>query len=394
MSLDIIIIRYCSYVVSRVPSIIRILGVSSPEVLSALELLSRETKKHNSDEQAQRGEEAQDSEVQIAIIQALAPLQTTSLFEGIISKTNDSNQTLAHFAVLSGYIDLLRQLVEWNIDLSIADVDGLTALHCAYKKGDRAAVELLLGNGASETVLDVLGRAPSHLMPEGFDSPRDYDTDAASNDQTESEQMLDTLSLHQNTDYWHGASGSDDEKSVNEDERVCQERSDQTDAIYPVASTSKVRVRGLINQIQWEGGVRIQKMRRIRNVQTDVDVNSLIPELRERLVDPEAIEYLCKEVFPTGKVSLPALQAPMCQSDRAESDETTQKYHGLLLKIEKISYKCRLCPRDNELSFDDDKEALHHITKSHLGMRTGVNMGGMTILLTRWSRNKCSLTLR
>ena len=66
---------------------------------------------------------------------------------------NDYSQTLAHFAVIFGYINLLRQLVEWGIDLSIADMNGLTALHCAYKKGDRVCVQLL-ENGASETVLD------------------------------------------------------------------------------------------------------------------------------------------------------------------------------------------------------------------------------------------------
>jgi len=127
--------------------------------------------------------EARDDEIETAIIQALAPLQDTLDFEELISKTNDHNQTLAHFAVLFGYIDLLKMLVGWNIDLTIADVNGLTALHCAYMKGDKACVELLLEKGVSETVLDALGRAPSHLMPEGFNSLNDHGTDIASGDQ-------------------------------------------------------------------------------------------------------------------------------------------------------------------------------------------------------------------
>ena len=65
----------------------------------------------------------------------------------------------------------------WNINISIADIDGFTALHCTYKREDRACVELLLVKGASETVLDALGRAPSHLMSESFESGRDHNVD-------------------------------------------------------------------------------------------------------------------------------------------------------------------------------------------------------------------------
>ena len=54
-----------------------------------------------------RDGEACDDEIETAIIQALAPLQNTLYSEELISKTNDYNQTLAHFAVLFGYSDLL-----------------------------------------------------------------------------------------------------------------------------------------------------------------------------------------------------------------------------------------------------------------------------------------------
>ena len=113
-----------------------------------------------------------------------------------------------------------------------------------------------------------------------------------------------------------------DEKSADDDERVCQGRSDLMDGCYPVTSTSKTAVRGPANLLQEEGGVRIQQIRRPPDVPSDPDVNSLIPEPRERLEDPRAIEYLCKEVFPTGKVSHLALQAPMW-SDEVQSDEMT-----------------------------------------------------------------------
>ena len=70
-------------------------------------------------------------------------------------------------------------------------------------------------------------------------------------------------------------------------------------------------VRGPVNQLQGEGGVHIQKIRRLPDIPNDPDVNSLTPELRERLAGPRAIEYLRKEVFTTGKISLLALQAPI-----------------------------------------------------------------------------------
>src|SRR5258706_10690463 len=203
--------------VSRLPIIIRIQEDCTPEVAAALDVLHREMKNRNltsNGKQPLRGGEANHDEIETAIIQALAPLQDTLNFEGVISKTNDYKQTLAHFAVFFGYTDLLRRLMGWNIDLTIADVNGFTALHCAYKKGDRACVDLLLDKGASETVLDALGRAPSHLMPEGFASLSDHAAVTASDDQPESERKRDAPSPFQSTDSGHGVSDPGDEKSM------------------------------------------------------------------------------------------------------------------------------------------------------------------------------------
>ena len=204
---------------SRLPVINRIQEDGcAPEVAAALEIVRKEVKDRDlrrNGKRPLRGGEAGLDDIETAIIQALAPLQNTQDCGAIISKTNDYKQTLAHFAVLFGYTNLLRRLMGWNIDLTIADVNGFTALHCAYNKGDRALVDLLLENGASETVLDALGRAPSHLMPEGFASLSDHDTDKASDDQLELEQRRDVLSLFQSTDSWHGAPDSGEEKSMN-----------------------------------------------------------------------------------------------------------------------------------------------------------------------------------
>ena len=104
------------------------------------------------------------------MIQALESLQHTANFDGLVSIRNDFNQTLAHFAVMFVYPKLLRRSVEWEKNLTIADVNGLTALHCAYRGGEKAAIELLLNAGAPESVLDALGRTPAHLMPNEFEA--------------------------------------------------------------------------------------------------------------------------------------------------------------------------------------------------------------------------------
>jgi len=202
---------------SSLPVIIRIQEDCSPEVAAALDVLEKAVKNRDVEngKQPLRGGETRHEDIETAIIQALAPLQNTLGFGRIISKTNDYKQTLAHFAVHFGYANLLRRLVGWNIDLAIADVNGFTALHCAYKMGDRACVDLLLEKGASETVLDTLGRAPSHLMPDGFASLSDHDADMTSDYQPKLEPELAASSLLRSTNSGRGVSESGDETSMN-----------------------------------------------------------------------------------------------------------------------------------------------------------------------------------
>jgi len=124
----------------------------------------------------------QEDPIETGLIEALGCLEERPNFHEIVSTTNDYNQTLAHLSILYDYPSLLGRLVEWHIELSIADVNGLTALHCAYMKGDMDSVRSLRRGGASETVTDQLGRTPSELLPEGlegFDSDIDLDAELA-----------------------------------------------------------------------------------------------------------------------------------------------------------------------------------------------------------------------
>jgi len=126
-----------------------------------------------------------DDPIEIGLIEALSCLQARPNFHEIVSTANDYHQTLAHLAILYDYPSLLGRLAEWHIDLTIADVNGLTALHCAYMKGDLDSVRILRRGGASETVTDNLGRTPSDLQPEGFGSAIDFDAEVAAGLDTE-----------------------------------------------------------------------------------------------------------------------------------------------------------------------------------------------------------------
>ena len=235
MSLNLLFDR-CSRAGPRLTVVIRIQEGCTPQVATALDVLHKRIKKRNRPrnvKQPQRGG-ARDGDIEAAIIQALAPFHITVEFKGLISQTNDYNQTLAHFAVLFGYTNLLRRLVEWKINIGISDVNGLTPLHCAYKKGDRASVELLLENGAPVTVLDALGRAPSHLMPKGFDAADDHDIEMSSYGKPGSEEPPDAISLPQNTsDHRHEVSGLDEGRPVGDSRGLFGRLLDQIDGHRP-----------------------------------------------------------------------------------------------------------------------------------------------------------------
>ena len=90
----------------------------------------------------------------------LASLADTPSWENTISLVNEHHQTLAHLAVLFRYTTLLNSVAQWGIDVDVQDVNGFTALHCAYLCGDLDSVEVLKSYGADEDIEDNLGRRP------------------------------------------------------------------------------------------------------------------------------------------------------------------------------------------------------------------------------------------
>ena len=100
------------------------------------------------------------NEMENVAFRFLASFVGSSCWREMISFTNNYKQTLAHLAVLFQYTALLEKLVEWDINLDVQDLNGFTALHCAYLCKDWECVRLLRCAGADEDLEDNLGRLP------------------------------------------------------------------------------------------------------------------------------------------------------------------------------------------------------------------------------------------
>lgn len=76
-----------------------------------------------------------------------------------------SDRTDAHFACTAGRADLLEDAMAIRVDLSQADKDGMTALHCACTRGARGCVRLLL-----EAAGDTKARHRHRITPAWVDA--------------------------------------------------------------------------------------------------------------------------------------------------------------------------------------------------------------------------------
>ena len=91
-----------------------------------------------------------------------------------LSITNEDHQTIAHLCVLPGFTRLLTKVVNWGIDLDVRDVNGLTALHCAYLREEWGCVQILKEAGANEWIKDNLGRTPREMYRNVESGGTDY----------------------------------------------------------------------------------------------------------------------------------------------------------------------------------------------------------------------------
>jgi hypothetical protein len=106
-------------------------------------------------------------------VRFLATISDSPHWSDDLSFVDGSHQTIAHLCVFSGFTRLLAKVVDWGIGLDVQDVNGLTALHCAYLCEDWDCVRILKEAGANEYIKDNLGRAPRemcrHIESEGIE---------------------------------------------------------------------------------------------------------------------------------------------------------------------------------------------------------------------------------
>ena len=119
----------------------------------------------------------------------LGSLADTPNWENTISLVNEHHQTLAHLSILFRYTTLLKQVAQWGIDVDVQDVNGFTALHCAYLCGDLDSVGVLKGYGADEDIQDNLGRRPLDMYTP---STNDLGRGSPSSDRTSSSSQRPT----------------------------------------------------------------------------------------------------------------------------------------------------------------------------------------------------------
>ena len=106
--------------------------------------------------------------METAMIEVLGSLCNSPDFHDLISLPNEYGQTLAHWSVLSGLTSLLSHLIGWGMNLRDVDINGFTALHCAYLRKDYRSIQILERNGASQLVKDKIDRVPADLAPADF----------------------------------------------------------------------------------------------------------------------------------------------------------------------------------------------------------------------------------
>ena len=109
-------------------------------------------------------------EVERFMLQFLTSLSNSPGWDHTVSLLNEHRQTLAHLAVLFRYTTLLEKVAQWGIDVDMQDVNGFTALHCAYLCQKLDSVRILKSYGA-EDIEDVLSRRPLDMCTTNTNGP-------------------------------------------------------------------------------------------------------------------------------------------------------------------------------------------------------------------------------
>jgi len=335
----------------------------------------------------------QNNLIESGLVRALDCLQARPNFHEIVSTVNDYYQTLAHLSIIYGYPSLLRHLVDWHIDLAVSDVNGLTALHYAYMKGDLESVRILQNGGASGALTDKLGRTPSDLQPEGFDPDMDATAEVdgvrpLGNDigeQLALGEQLSALELHDDNDL--GSVRLDSEDGAHDDEHpgnmpvnlvVGGDWESSGGGNGQVAPGSKEQVINVMNRLSDTDKQERKNvgLRTLPNTPDDDAVSNVSRRLCQATSKPETVDLLTSTIFPSGGTSPTALN-PSAAKDAttSEVEQNTPKYYGPLRRNKENVYY----PADIQVDSTASEQALGHpSTKSqvHFPAESSGNVSG------------------
>ena len=360
-----------------IPILLRMEEKAPPEYTPTIQAIVRMLQE---DHVPQESDDPLAEQVESSLLQALQSLRKNPDFDDIVSTSNDFSQTLVHLSVLFGYMNLLEYLVWWGIDLAVADISGLTALHYACQKEDWVSIRALLRGRAPSSIEDNLGRVPRDLLPERSDLANWLDREIGTGNDSPSIGLdreialgaqFDALESEEDHDGDSGYGGSDSGSDVSSDNSEDEDGMDSgspTPELGP--STSWDPTIGIMNQLLLSRKSRKKCGPRLfPDTPHDPAISAVAKKLQDAEADPSAIDFLCNGIFPDGTITLEGLRAPMTaqETEEFQVEEGTQRYRGLLSREREV-LNCRLCPEGDKLDFKDPDDALHHMTKDHFDM--------------------------
>ncbi|KAK5643951.1 hypothetical protein RI129_007796 [Pyrocoelia pectoralis] len=80
-----------------------------------------------------------------------------------ISVTDSTGATILHWAANKGDEDIVKLLLDFEVQVDMGDNDGKTPLHCACQKGHLNVVHRLALHGADLNTVDKFGRSPLYI---------------------------------------------------------------------------------------------------------------------------------------------------------------------------------------------------------------------------------------
>lgn len=71
--------------------------------------------------------------------------------------------SLLHKATKDGNLEMVKMLIDYDVDINARAEDGRTPLHVACIKGDMSIAKVLVQKGAQFDLQDENGNTPTHL---------------------------------------------------------------------------------------------------------------------------------------------------------------------------------------------------------------------------------------